>query len=124
VPPTTGGPPERVAQAAPVIADRDSSTRRRGQPSPAGPPPWWTDADQAELDCLLWELVDGVEAHRPQCASCAAGFPPCPHVQRAIAVVLEWRHRRGLLSRARWLRIERELGELAAERALLERRAS
>ncbi len=29
---------------------------------------------------------------------------PCPHLQAAIAVVVEWREARALLSRAEWLR--------------------
>jgi len=74
----------------------------------------WTEADDAELDVLVDELVNGIGEHRPQCASCAAGFPPCPHIRRAIEAVLEWRKARELRSRAEWLRAERDRIEEAA----------
>jgi hypothetical protein len=70
----------------------------------------WTAADQAELDCLIWELVDRLPEHRERCARCRAqkeaGFP-CPHVGAAIDAVLDWRRRRALLSRAESLRLQR-----------------
>jgi hypothetical protein len=66
--------------------------------------PWWTPADAAELDVLVFELVRGYLKHKPRCASCAAGYPPCPHVRTAIEVVVEWREARALLSRAQHLR--------------------
>jgi hypothetical protein len=71
-------------------------------------PVWWTDADQAELDVLTRALVDGIYEHRASCASCARGFPPCPHVRKAIEVVVDWRDARSKLSQARWLRWEQE----------------
>lgn len=82
-------------------------------------PPWWTEADQAELEALVWALVDGIDEHRPQCASCAAHYPPCPHIRTAIEVVADWLRKRELLSEARWLRLEREALEIRRERALL-----
>lgn len=95
------------------------------------PAPWWTDADQAELEALVWELTAAVAEHRERCASCQAERRrepislPCPHVSSAIAVVVDWRDRRSLISRARWLRLERERIEIRRERALLlERKAS
>ena len=74
---------------------------------------WWTEADDAELDVLVHELVHGVFEHRPRCARCADGYPPCPHVREAIEAVLEWRAARALLSRAEWLRAERNRMEAA-----------
>jgi len=56
-------------------------------------PIWWTEADQAELDAALWEMVcalDGLEDKE------ARG--------RIIDLVLEWRERRMLLSKAEWFR--------------------
>ena len=50
---------------------------------------FWTAADQAELDVLLWALVSGYFEHRRRCATCAAGFPPCQHLQAAIEA-LHW----------------------------------
>ena len=75
---------------------------------------WWTAADGAELDVLLYELVRGVSEHRERCARCAAGHPPCPSVRGAIQAVLYWREARALLSRAEWLRAERDRLEGAA----------
>lgn len=71
-------------------------------------PRWWTDADQAELEALVSELADGVAEHRPRCISCAAEYPPCPHVRTAIETVVDWLRRRELRSRAQWLRAQRD----------------
>jgi hypothetical protein len=116
----------------------------------------WTEADAAEQDCLLDELVRGYWEHRSRCSACqpcpvpgewrehrktcprcegsapltfgascerhaefiAHGATckrcrPCPVLQRAVAVVLDWRQARDLLSRAEALR--REQDQLAAE---------
>ncbi|MDW8339735.1 MAG: hypothetical protein RMM28_11410 [Thermoleophilia bacterium] len=84
-------------------------------------PPWWTEADAAELDLLTWVLVDAYFEHRPRCSICASGEHPCPHVQRAIREVVEWIELRELASRARWLRLERERLEIRRERLLVQR---
>jgi hypothetical protein len=34
--------------------------------------PWWTEADQAELDTAIWELVRVLEEHRATCPVCNA----------------------------------------------------
>lgn len=117
----------------------------------------WTEADQAELDLLLYELATGFAEHRkrceacqpcpePQrwrdhkaeCPSCSDRAPltygrgcerreafrahvaeckrcagPCPHVQNAVAIVVDWRERRQLVSRAAHLRAERDALEAA-----------
>jgi len=74
---------------------------------------WWTAADAAELDVLVSELVGGYFTHGENCASCAAEFPPCPHFREAIEVVVQWAHTRELLSRAEYLRAERNRLEAA-----------
>jgi hypothetical protein len=66
--------------------------------------PWWTPADQAELDLLVRQLVDRRFEHRLRCSVCAAGYPPCPFVRAEIERVIEWRDVRVLLSQATWLR--------------------
>jgi hypothetical protein len=86
---------------------------RRG---PGATASWWTEADDAELAALTRELVWGIFDHREQpCSSCArvaAGeLAVCPHIARAIAIVVDWRDARELLSRARWVRRQRELLE-------------
>lgn len=100
---------------------------RRGQGAPApsafsvAPVNAWTVADQAELDVLVWHLVDGYREHRQRCRACQPdpepGAPyPCPHLQAAIREVCDWREKRRLLTRAEELRIARrvELEGLAA----------
>ena len=71
----------------------------------------WTEADQAELDALIWELVSRVPEHRARCSRCEAeartGFP-CLHVGEAIDAVLGWVDARRLLSRAQYLRRREE----------------
>lgn len=73
----------------------------------------WSHADQAELDVILYELADAYAAHRPACAQCQAydarqpGSSPCQHLQAAIGIVLDWRERRHLLTRAEDLRRDR-----------------
>jgi hypothetical protein len=66
--------------------------------------PWWTPADQAELDLHLHELVERRSEHRLRCSVCTAGYPPCPFVCTEIERVIEWRDNRVLRSRATWLR--------------------
>jgi len=73
----------------------------------------WAPADAAELDVLIYELTRSYFEHRANCASCAAEYPPCAHVRRAIEIVLEWRGARELRSRAEWLRAERDRIEAA-----------
>lgn len=83
-------------------------------------PPWWTEADAAELHALTWALVDGWFEHRERCTRCARARETgiaCPHTQKAVQIVVDWRHARELESRARWLRLQREL--LQYERDLL-----
>ena len=67
---------------------------------------YWTEADQAELEVLLWALVDSHAEHRTLCPTCVRAIEPCPAVQRAIAEVLDWRQARILLSRAEALRAD------------------
>ncbi len=90
--------PSTASPAVPTVTDSDRLTLG----------PWWTEADQGELDCLVRDLADGVWEHRTECARCALEHPPCPHVQAAIDTVIDWRSRRELLSRARWLRLQRD----------------
>jgi hypothetical protein len=67
----------------------------------------WTNADQAELDCVLWEFLSRREEHRARCPRCQAeretGWP-CPYVREAWEAVEDWIARRRLLSRAEWFR--------------------
>lgn len=58
-----------------------------------------SDADLAELDVLLWALVDGWDRHRRTCKE-----RPCPHLIESIAEVVDWREARMLLTKAQALR--------------------
>lgn len=74
----------------------------------------WTAADAAEQDVLIDELARCFFEHRRECAHCirwderTPGSTPCPHLKTAIDVVLEWRRRRELLSRAEQLRLHQQ----------------
>jgi hypothetical protein len=70
------------------------------------PPPWWTQADQSELDLLAHEFVKAIEAHRQGCSVCSAGGPWCKPLCEAGDGILDWRHGRELRSRAVWLRAQ------------------
>jgi hypothetical protein len=57
---------------------------------------------------LAWHLVrDYFDKHRPNCGTCRTAVEPCPHLQRAIAHVTEFRNARRLLTIAEELRLER-----------------
>jgi hypothetical protein len=89
-----------------------------GRPAkePARLPLGWTEADRAELDALVWELVTLIPEHRARCPLCEDETRtrlPCPRVNEAIQAVLDWVVRRRLLSRAEYLRRGRLLAWLA-----------
>ena len=69
-------------------------------------PPYWSEADAAELNVIVFALTRGVFRHRERCAACAAAGSElfCKQVDRAIEEALDWRRFRWLLSRAEWLR--------------------
>jgi hypothetical protein len=66
--------------------------------------PTWTEADQAELDVLTWEFVDGAWNHRERCSVCSRGGPWCNGVRKAFELLLDWQRLRQLLTRAEALR--------------------
>jgi hypothetical protein len=76
--------------------------------------PWWTDADQAELDRVLWEYVSVYDEHRGVCP-----VRSCEHLTPAWEAIEEWLTVRKLQSRAEWCRRERRLDDLAEIQALL-----
>jgi hypothetical protein len=55
-------------------------------------PPWWTDADQAELDVAIWALIVALEVVEG------------PKRGQLIEAVLDWWRMRHLVSKAEWLR--------------------
>jgi hypothetical protein len=67
-------------------------------------PPWWTEADQAELDVLVNELVRAGFAHRAGCSICSARAGWCEAMRDALEGLVEWRRGRELRSKAAWLR--------------------
>jgi hypothetical protein len=76
--------------------------------------PWWTAADEAELDLLIEEFTRVAFVHREKCSTCRAGGPWCPPMVDALEAVFEWREGRVLRSKASWLRARQELAERAA----------
>jgi hypothetical protein len=77
--------------------------------------PWWTAADQAELDVLIHAFVDAVWAHRARCSTCASGGLWCVPLREALEAVLDWRWSRLLRSKAAWLREREWLREQARD---------
>jgi hypothetical protein len=75
---------------------------------------WWTEADQAELDVVAWELTAAIRDHRRDCLSCWIGSSSCPSVRAAVEAVVEWVRVRSLRSRAVYLRSGQELMDFAA----------
>lgn len=68
--------------------------------------PWWTEADEAELNIAVWELVCVLD-----------GITDIVRRRLAIQALLDWYKRRCLLSRAEWLRrrhLTAYLDEIAA----------
>lgn len=64
---------------------------------------WWTAADAAELDVLVFRLVEAAWAHR-KCIRCRELGTWCPPMREAAEAVFNWRRARRLLSRAEYLR--------------------
>lgn len=64
--------------------------------------PWWTEADQAELNLALWTMI------------CALETIPKGHPARGVIIdaVLEWRQLRILTSKAEWFRRRHLLAQL------------
>ncbi len=72
---------------------------------------WWTAADAAELDVLVFEFVRVHALHVPGCEECPQRGPWCKRLRDSFDAVEEWRDGRALRSRAAWLRgqeLERE----------------
>ena len=65
--------------------------------------PWWTAADEAELDTIIHALVKAAWAHR-DCTRCRALNTWCDPMREAAEEALDWRRARALLSRAEFLR--------------------
>ncbi len=77
--------------------------------------PWWTQADQAELDALWWEWCIGQAEHRDRCTACLEhervyGGQWCASLQAALQVVLDFRESRIRVSKAQWLRLTNDVG--------------
>jgi hypothetical protein len=82
--------------------------------------PWWTAADQAELELLWAEWVDGAFEHRDRCAACIAhervyGKQWCDALRESLEIVLDWRERRSLYSYVVEMRRLQDLADLKTE---------
>lgn len=72
--------------------------------------PWFTDADLAEQEVLVRELVDGYFEHRESCPDCSQGNSGlCRPFKNAIYVVLHWREDRSARSFATAMRALEDL---------------
>jgi hypothetical protein len=74
---------------------------------------WWTEADAAELDLLIHELVKVAVFHERRCSICRQerGILHCSPMGEAIEAVIEWRDGRVLQSKANWLRVRQQARE-------------
>jgi hypothetical protein len=66
-------------------------------------PAWWTPADQAEFDAITHVLLWGLPEHKARCRACQERRY-CRHASAALGFAVLWRERRGLLSKAEYLR--------------------
>jgi hypothetical protein len=66
--------------------------------------PWFTPADYADFDALIWAFVEGVYEHRKRCGICAEGGPWCDHIREAFYILLDWKRNRQLQTKAEALR--------------------
>lgn len=78
------------------------------------PKPWWTDADQAELDMLLWEFLGAAWRHKLDCSSCVSENRFCGPLSTAWDAIEEWLASRRLKSKAEWLRARQTIDNRAA----------
>lgn len=73
--------------------------------------PFWTEADDAELDVLVAELVR-IYPHPQTCETCVIQGYPCEPFRKALHTALEaiigWRNTRILQARAAYLRVREE----------------
>ena len=74
-----------------------------GRPSLPPPPSWWSPADEAEWQLLLYEFVGAAWAHR-QCVACHAQQGWCEPLCECWEGMLVWREGRSLQAKAAWLR--------------------
>jgi hypothetical protein len=73
------------------------------RPSLPPPPEWWSEADEAEWQLLLYEFVGAAWAHRT-CTACQQQQGWCEPLAECWAGLLEWREGRTLRAKATWLR--------------------
>jgi hypothetical protein len=71
----------------------------------------WTEADDAELEVLVHELVDLYYEHLDRCSFCPERARACPATSEAAQAVLDWLCRRRLHSAAARLRAEQDFLE-------------
>ena len=62
--------------------------------------PWWTEADQAELNARTWLFVELAFDHK-SCAACRHGW--CPVLLEDFDRLLVWRQARIIASKAEFL---------------------
>ena len=66
--------------------------------------PYWTPADAAELDVLVFEFVRVHEIHVAACETCRGG-PWCSRLRESFEAILDWKQARTLRSKATYLRL-------------------
>jgi hypothetical protein len=82
-----------------------------------GATPFWTAADNAELDVLVDVFVRGALDHRERCRVCASGGPWCLELREAFQIVVDWQRTRRRQSLAVWLRSRQDMLDAPFEKA-------
>ena len=69
--------------------------------------PWWSEADQAELELLVREFVLVARVHAERCLRCGPTW--CATLRKAFQAVMDWREIRILRSRAAFYRARQDV---------------
>jgi hypothetical protein len=72
-------------------------------------PQWWTEADEAEVDVIKYELVLALARHWAKHEGCCSERGLCARAEKAVAAAREHVERMALRSRAASLREQQNL---------------
>lgn len=67
---------------------------------------WWTEADEAEIDLVAYELVDAMKTHEENCPECQAAGYGCTVIRDLLELAVRWRDKRLLETKAETIRAE------------------
>jgi len=67
---------------------------------------WWTEADEAEIDLVAYELVDAMKTHEENCLECQVQGYGCAVIRDLLELTIRWRDKRLLETKAETIRGE------------------